>query len=320
MKVKSTIPMGGGAIMLVATLLVGCAGAGKPVISGNKEAVTPMAPATPQEAVAVIYRKADPSAVPALILVNDQVVGSLRPGAYTQARVCPGDRIGVVPATGKPGTVQAYQTVGATAGETVYLDVSQAAAGGLNANRVEPTKARQELSGEWTQSYLVSRYVPQCAPVKVAQPAPAPVVVAPPPPPPVVLERVQLQADALFVFGRSGLDDIHAGGRKALDDLARNIRDKGVKVERLRIVGHADRLGKSASNQQLSLARALTVQQYLQQGGLRIAMDTQGRGSAEPVTRDCKGSKASPQLVACLQPDRRVEVELLGQAERASTR
>lgn len=316
MKVKSTVPMGG-AILLVATLLVGCAGAGKPVIGGNKEAVAPMAPTSPQEAVAVIYRKADPSAVPALILVNDQVVGSLRPGAYVQARVCPGDRIGVAPATGQAGAVPAYQTVGASAGETVYLDVSAASAGGLRANLVESAKAHQELTGEWAKSYLVSRYVPRCEPAKVAQPMPAPVVVAPPP---VVLERVQLQADALFAFGRSGLDDIHAEGRKALDDLARSIRERGVQVERLRIVGHTDRLGSAVYNQQLSLARALTVQQYLQQSGLRIAMDTQGRGSAEPVTRDCKGSRTTPSLVACLQPDRRVAVELLGQSERVSTR
>jgi OOP family OmpA-OmpF porin len=35
----------------------------------------------------------------------------------------------------------------------------------------------------------------------------------------------------------------------------------------------------------------------------------------EPVTApgDCKGTRASPALIACLQPDRRVDVEVHGE-------
>ena len=39
-----------------------------------------------------------------------------------------------------------------------------------------------------------------------------------------------------------------------------------------------------------------------------------GKGETTPVTKatDCVGSKPTPKLIACLQPDRRVEVEVTG--------
>lgn len=312
MKQQKTPRLGGIATVLAVVMLAGCASSSRPVIEGGRSAVAPMPLTAAHEAVAVIYRKPDAAATPAVIYVNDQIVGSLRPGAYAQTTVCPGDKIGVAPAIEGRTQPPASQAIEVAGGGTAYLQVDQSSAGTLAAKMVEPGKARQELSGEWRQSYLVSRYQARCAPVKVAAP--------PPPPPPVVLERVQLQTDALFAFGRSNIEDIQPGGRQALEDLARRIQEKGVRVDRLRIVGHADRLGNPLANQQLSLARALTVQQYLQQNGLKLAMDTQGRGSDEPVTRDCKGTRATPQLVACLQPDRRVDVELLGQSERSAAR
>jgi OmpA-OmpF porin, OOP family len=40
---------------------------------------------------------------------------------------------------------------------------------------------------------------------------------------------------------------------------------------------------------------------------------TEGKGKKQPVTKpgDCKGPK-SAKVVACLQPDRRVEIEVVG--------
>ena len=44
--------------------------------------------------------------------------------------------------------------------------------------------------------------------------------------------------------------------------------------------------------------------------------DGDGKGEANPVTGDsCKGNKRSKALIACLQPDRRVEVEIAGTKE-----
>ena len=67
----------------------------------------------------------------------------------------------------------------------------------------------------------------------------------------------------------------------------------------------------------LSARRAEAVAGYLaQSGGIepgRIA--ARGVDGTEPVTApgDCKGTKATPALIACLQPDRRVEVEVRGE-------
>lgn len=301
---------------VVIAALVGCASP-QPQLGPQPDKLAPLSPASPHEAVAVIYRGMDASAEPALVMVNDRLVGSLKPGSYTQTRICPGDSLGVVSASAAARQKPVYQTIAGTPGSTVYLQVEPTpSAGGWRAMPVDTQSAQQKLAGDQMGTYLVPRYTPQCNPPPVvAAPAPAPVVVPAPAPaaPPVVLERVQLQADALFAFGRSEAQDITPAGRKALDQLVQDIRNRGVRVQLLRITGHADRLGAAASNQQLSKARALTVQQYLQRGGLNLPMESQGRGSAEPVSQGCKGNRATPALIACLQPDRRVSIDLLGQ-------
>ena len=43
---------------------------------------------------------------------------------------------------------------------------------------------------------------------------------------------------------------------------------------------------------------------------------TEGKGSKQPVTKpnQCKGPK-SAKVIACLQPDRRVDIEIIGTAK-----
>jgi OOP family OmpA-OmpF porin len=82
------------------------------------------------------------------------------------------------------------------------------------------------------------------------------------------------------------------------------------------VEGHTDRLGSAGYNQRLSLKRAESVKSYLvAMGGLSPAkVSAGGKGLTEPVTQpdDCRGMKRSARLIACLQPDRRVEVEVTG--------
>ena len=150
--------------------------------------------------------------------------------------------------------------------------------------------------------------------------APAPVVAAeapkplPPPPPPATRRRVTLNADALFAFDRSGTGDILPKGRAELDALAQQLRSSSVEVQSLTITGHADRLGSAAYNEQLALRRATTVRHYLQAAGLSMPIQVRSMGEREPVTTGCPGTVRSPALIACLQPDRRVVVDILGQA------
>jgi OOP family OmpA-OmpF porin len=154
-------------------------------------------------------------------------------------------------------------------------------------------------------------YVPP--PVVVAQ-APAPVYVAPPPPPPpppVLPRKVSFSADSLFDFDKAS---VKAGGQQELDKFAAEL--KGTQFDVINVTGHTDRIGSHAYNQKLSERRADAVKGYLMTSA-GIAGDkivAKGVDGAEPVTKagDCKGTKATKALIACLQPDRRVEVEVVG--------
>ena len=146
---------------------------------------------------------------------------------------------------------------------------------------------------------------------------PAPVIVAPPPPPPPARPapapmKVSLSADALFDFDQSA---IKPAGRAELDKLAADLR--ATRYDTIQVTGHTDRLGSHAYNLKLSTRRAEAVAAYLaQSAGIapgRIA--ARGVDGADPVTAPgaCKGTKPTPALIACLQPDRRVEVEVNGE-------
>ena len=126
-------------------------------------------------------------------------------------------------------------------------------------------------------------------------------------------EKISLQGDALFRFGKSDEGSILPEGISKLDSLAAQLaaynRDS---VESITIIGHADRLGKKVANLALSERRAITVKRYLIKNGVDGAViKTLGKGSSQPV-KQCKGTKKTPALVACLEPNRRVEVVIRG--------
>ncbi|MFZ2986478.1 OmpA family protein, partial [Ideonella sp.] len=154
-------------------------------------------------------------------------------------------------------------------------------------------------------------------PPPVAAPAPPPVVVvmAPPAPAPmpapVVPRRVSFSAESLFGFDKAQL---RPEGKAALDTFARELQ--GTQFSTVQVEGHTDRLGTPAYNQTLSMSRAESVKSYLVTSGQvdPAKLAAVGKGETMPVTKpeDCKGNRASPALIACLQPDRRVEIEVIG--------
>lgn len=160
-------------------------------------------------------------------------------------------------------------------------------------------------------------YVPPPVAAVVAR-APAPVYVAPPqppsqppPPPPVLPRKVSFSADSLFDFDKAS---VKPGGQQDLDKFAADL--KGTQFDAITVTGHTDRIGTHAYNQKLSERRAEAVKGYLMTSA-GIADDkivAKGVDGADPVTKpgDCKGTKATKALIACLQPDRRVEVEVVG--------
>jgi OOP family OmpA-OmpF porin len=159
---------------------------------------------------------------------------------------------------------------------------------------------------------------PAPMPAPMPPPMPAPVVVAPPPrvmpapapmPAPVERRRVSFSAESLFAFDKSA---IKPEGKAALDRFANDLR--GTQFDRVGVEGHTDRLGSNAYNQRLSVQRAEAVKAYLISAGGVPAnkISASGKGETMPVTKpgDCRGNKRTKALVACLQPDRRVDVEV----------
>ena len=155
------------------------------------------------------------------------------------------------------------------------------------------------------------------APVPVAQaPQPAPVVAAAPPAPPRVIEKISLNTDVLFAFNKA---ELTPAGEQKLDELAKSAQ--GADVDKVVLTGHADRIGSEDYNQQLSEERAQAVADYLTSKGVdRSHLQVEGKGKAEPITGDqCSNmgpeNNKNQKLIACLQPDRRVDAELLGSRE-----
>jgi len=123
------------------------------------------------------------------------------------------------------------------------------------------------------------------------------------------IEKVTLDAGALFDFDTH---DLRPEGRAALDDFVNGL--KGATLGMIRAVGHADRLGSEAYNQILSEDRAGAVKAYLVGKGITPArVRAEGRGATQPVTKpgECAGDK-SAEVITCLQPDRRVGIEVAG--------
>ena len=165
-------------------------------------------------------------------------------------------------------------------------------------------------TGYWTPAMAIEECDPDL--VKKAEPkaaAPAPVVAAPPAAPKPAAQKVTLAADALFDFDKAVL---RPEGKAKLDKLAGDI--KGIKLEVIIAVGHADRFGTDAYNQKLSEKRAESVKAYLVAKGIEPnRVYTEGKGEKQPITKadQCKGPK-SKKTIDCLQPDRRVEIEVIG--------
>lgn len=153
-------------------------------------------------------------------------------------------------------------------------------------------------------------YTAECDPAPVAkyvEPKPQQVAAVPAPMP--VTQRVTLDADALFDFDKAIL---LPAGRTALDDFI--VKTKGINPETIMAVGHADRFGSDGYNQRLSEKRAEAVKGYLVSKGIEPnRIRAEGKGETQPITKagECDGAK-SAKVIACLQPDRRVEIEVTG--------
>lgn len=117
---------------------------------------------------------------------------------------------------------------------------------------------------------------------------------------------------------RFGFDDDTLSGeaRKELDALAQKLI--AIEIEKVVAVGHSDGVGSPQYNRRLSARRAKAVGDYLAGKGVAadrlqlVAMgerDSLTAGACEFVGVE---DRSDPKLITCLEPDRRVEVELVG--------
>ena len=125
------------------------------------------------------------------------------------------------------------------------------------------------------------------------------------------VKRYTLGADALFAFDRGGLSDLNPKGKYDLDNLAAQLKQFD-QLNSIKITGHTDYLGADAYNLRLSEQRAQTVRQYFISQGLPAnKVYAVGMGESQPV-KQCASTGNRSALIACLQPNRRVEVEVDG--------
>lgn len=124
-------------------------------------------------------------------------------------------------------------------------------------------------------------------------------------------ERINLNADALFAFDKSGAQDILPQGKRELDELASTLRDyQQMGESRVVITGHTDRKGDEAYNMRLSTQRAVTVANYLASQGVNPStISANGAGETQPITQ-CSTALPRQQEIDCLQRDRRVTIDV----------
>jgi outer membrane protein OmpA-like peptidoglycan-associated protein len=123
---------------------------------------------------------------------------------------------------------------------------------------------------------------------------------------PAVAPQLSRQtAMVFFAFDRSDAEAIEAGSSNLMSvvDAIQHSQNPVI------ISGYADRLGRFSYNQTLSFRRANTVAQLLAQQGVdpnRLQVQSSGETS---IYKECTGQGRGLQLVQCLAPNRRVNIQ-----------
>lgn len=128
----------------------------------------------------------------------------------------------------------------------------------------------------------------------------------------LAIETITLESDTLFAFGRADLQSLKDGGRLQLSQIAAKLLNTP-NVGTIVIAGHADQIGDAESNLRVSRQRAETIKTYLVGKGVPQELVTAiGEGSRRPLVR-CDSALPRAELIKCLEPNRRVEIEVRAQ-------
>lgn len=142
---------------------------------------------------------------------------------------------------------------------------------------------------------------------QVVTPVVAPIVEVPE----IVTKNFVFNSDVLFDFGKS---ELKSASTEALDSVYNDINSTDLDNVAISISGYTDHIGSDEANLKLSEERAQTVREYMiSKGAHPTKVTATGYGEANPVTGNtCDMVKGRKQLIACLAPDRRVEVQAQG--------
>jgi OOP family OmpA-OmpF porin len=176
-------------------------------------------------------------------------------------------------------------------------------------------------TGYWTPAMAIVECDPDLVPKPMAAApppappaAPPPAPTPPPPPPTASVQKITLASKALFDFDKAVLKP---EGKAAIDsEVISRLKDV-TRLELVLVTGHTDRIGSQAYNQKLSERRADTVRDYLVSRGVaKDKIETLGMGKTQPVPGVVCNQKNMKELIVCLAPNRRVEVEVKGEATK----
>ncbi len=165
----------------------------------------------------------------------------------------------------------------------------------------------------WENTYLdkATNGLVECGDKAPEAPAPQPVTER-------VNETISLQSEFLFGFDKSNL---RPEAITTLNDLSAKLSQSN--VQSVRVEGNTDFMGSEQYNQALSERRATTVANYLVQQGVpadRVSAVGLGESQAR-MTASCQAevnklgrrvsqAKRRQALIACIEPDRRVDVHI----------
>ena len=125
------------------------------------------------------------------------------------------------------------------------------------------------------------------------------------------MQKITLASKALFDFDKAVLKP---EGKAAIDSEILSKLPQVQKLELVLVTGHTDRIGTQQYNQKLSERRADAVRDYLVSKGVpKDKIETLGMGKTQPVPGVVCTMTQLKALIACLAPNRRVEVEVKGE-------
>jgi OmpA-OmpF porin, OOP family len=188
----------------------------------------------------------------------------------------------------------------------------EAAAGGVR--HVDPYV---RIAEDYCAAASTAVPVPLAPPPALEPVAPSPpaIEIAPAPPPAPTAPSVdlaELSLNVLFPHNKSARADIRKPGRAELRKLAAQLKSLPAGVTIL-IVGHADLTGHPHYNERLSKRRANSVALELKMLGVNPAqIRVDAAGSKSPVVHcgDSQVTAGRRRFLSCLEPNRRVVVEL----------